>query len=628
LTPNGSDVGNYTDIGSDAAGDVIAVWDRYNGTSSHNIIEAAIRPAGGDFTVVPLATLPTANDQAYEPRVAVNANGDAIAVWRQYDGADNYIWAAIRPAGGSFGSAVPISGAGATDARVAIDASGGAAATWVRTTTNDIVEAAIRPAGGAFGSAVPLSPADDDSSQPTVAMNGAAAAAVAWRYLDSGNSGHYLVQADVIAPGDSFPATPTTISDTAHDGDSPALGIDASGNTTAIWDDYDGLGHTVASKVKPASGAWPSGSEPIGTDANGGEVLAVSPSGAAVAAWGIFDTGGHYPGGAAVRPPGGSFGPATTFTPSGQDTGSFDPAVNDNGDAVIVYRNDSDAGIRAVNRPAGGSFSDPHPLSAATNLDAHGPAVALDPLGNAAASWVEAQDDDFDSYRARVAGFDASPPTLSSVSIPDSGIAGNALLFSAAASDIWSPVSIGWGFSDGGAGAGSPLSHVFAAPGAYAATVTATDGVGNSTSQTKQLAISAPTQTANPTASANPDRVAPVISGMAVRPSKFRKRAKVAYGLSEAAKVTFKVERVLPGRKVGRRCAAPNHKNRSRKRCTRYVPMKGSLSQNGKAGANTLTLNRRFGGRNLPAGAYRLIARATDAAGNTAIKRVSFKIMR
>ena len=628
LSPNGSDAGYVTDIGSDAAGDVIAVWDRYDTANSHNIVEAAIRPAGGDFIVVPLATLGT-DDQAYDPRVAVNASGDAVAVWRQYNGADNYVWAAFRPAGGSFGSAVPISDAGATDPRVAIDASGGAVAVWLRSTTHDIVEAAVRPAGGSFGTAAPLSPSDDDSSAATVAMNGAGTAAVAWRYYDSGNTGQHVVQADVIGPGESFPTTPDTISDTSHDSDGPALGIDSSGNTTAIWDEYDGLGHTVVAKVKPAGTSWPSDGNPIGTDANGAEVLAVSASGAAVAAWGTYD-GTNYPGAAAVRPPGGNFGPATTFTPAGKDTGSFEPAVNDNGDAVIVYRDDSDFATSAVNRPAGGSFSDPHPLSAAGSLEAHGPAVTLDPFGNAAATWVEAQDDAFDSLRARAAGFDASPPTLSNVSIPDGGTAGSALLFSASASDIWSPVSIGWGFSDGGSGTNSPLSHVFAAPGAYAATVTATDGVGNSTSQTKQLAISAAPQTTvvpGPIPAAA-DTTAPGISGLSVKPAKFRKRAKVAYGLTEAAKVKVTVERALPGRKVGFRCAAPTKKNRGRKRCTRFKAVKGSLSQNGNAGANTLTLNRRFGGRNLPAGAYRLVVRATDAAGNATVKRVGFKIVR
>jgi hypothetical protein len=103
----------------------------------------------------------------------------------------------------------------------------------------------------------------------------------------------------------------------------------------------------------------------------------------------------------------------------------------------------------------------------------------------------------------------------------------------------------------------------------------------------------------------------------------------VSYRLSEAASVTFTVERSAPGRKVGRRCVKPSRRNRSRPRCTRYVRLRGSFSHRGQAGRNSFKFTGRLAGRKLRPGSYRLVAVARDAAGNaSAAKRVSFRIVR
>ena len=73
--------------------------------------------------------------------------------------------------------------------------------------------------------------------------------------------------------------------------------------------------------------------------------------------------------------------------------------------------------------------------------------------------------------------------------------------------------------------------------------------------------------------------------------------ATVSYTLSIAAIVRFTVNDVLSGRKQGHgktaRCVAPTHRNRNARRCKRVVTLRGSFSQTGKPGANSL----RFSGR-------------------------------
>jgi hypothetical protein len=628
LSPDGSEAANSTpDIASDGVGDVIAVWDRDVG-AGQAIIEAGIRPAGGGFSVTQIS----GDGSAHDAQIAMNESGEAVAVWWESHGSDNYVRAAIRPPGGVFGSPVTISGPGGQDPRIAINASGEAVAAWDRFTGNDIIEAAIRPAGGSFGSAAQLSLDGDNASSPTVAMNDSGVSAVAWGFHDS-NTGRDLIQGNIRAAGGSFPASPApdTISDTSADGFDPEVGVDAAGNTTAVYRQANASPpNAIEAKVRPANGPWPSESDLLQEGDAGDISLSVRPDGAAVVAWAFIydDNTSNYAVKAAVRASGESFGSAKTLGPLSGDSAGSDAAMNDNGDAVVIWReNTPDHLIHSNVRPAGGSFGGPQTLSASDSPGVNYPAASIDPFGNAAAVWGEKQAAD-SSSRARAAGFDASPPTLDMVSIPAIGSPGSALLFSATPHDIWSPVTTGWSFSDGGTASGNPVSHIFAAPGSYAATVTATDAVGNAASLMRNVSITAASVILQ-TPVVTPDRTAPGISGLALSPSRFRSKSTIKYTLSEAATVTFTIQRAAPGRKVGRRCVAPTKRNRSRKRCTRFVAVKGSLTQNGNVGANTLAFNRRIGGRKLAPGTYRLTAEAKDPAGNkSALTRVNFTIIK
>jgi hypothetical protein len=46
--------------------------------------------------------LSAAGQNAFNPEVAVDAQGNAIAVWRRFDGTNFIVQAAVRAAGGSF----------------------------------------------------------------------------------------------------------------------------------------------------------------------------------------------------------------------------------------------------------------------------------------------------------------------------------------------------------------------------------------------------------------------------------------------------------------------------------------------------------------------------------------------
>ncbi len=80
--------------------------------------------------------------------------------------------------------------------------------------------------------------------------------------------------------------------------------------------------------------------------------------------------------------------------------------------------------------------------------------------------------------------------------------------------------------------------------------------------------------------------------------------ASLTLTLSEAAKLSIKLERKSTGRKVGKSCVTATHANRKRKVCTRYTSVGSAVKKSGLNGANTLklatTVGPRAEGRQLP----------------------------
>jgi hypothetical protein len=139
--------------------------------------------------------------------------------------------------------------------------------------------------------------------------------------------------------------------------------------------------------------------------------------------------------------------------------------------------------------------------------------------------------------------------------------------------------------------------------------------------------------TAGPGAGTPP--AATSLTGLGLTPSRLRARrppgsraalgTTVRFRLSQAATVSFTVERLTAGRRLAnRRCVVPTRANRTRPRCTRMVTV-GTFTRAGRAGANTTRFDGRIGGRPLPPGAYRLTASA--GAGATSTARSAFTVL-
>jgi hypothetical protein len=95
--------------------------------------------------------------------------------------------------------------------------------------------------------------------------------------------------------------------------------------------------------------------------------------------------------------------------------------------------------------------------------------------------------------------------------------------------------------------------------------------------------------------------------------------SKVSFTLNQPATVRFTVTQRTKGHKVKRgkktACVKPTRKNRTGKRCTRTVTLKGSFTRDGVLGANSFHFTGRLRGRKLKPGRYRLVS--TPSVGGT-----------
>ena len=197
-----------------------------------------------------------------------------------------------------------------------------------------------------------------------------------------------------------------------------------------------------------------------------------------------------------------------------------------------------------------------------------------------------------------------------------------------------------WDFGDGTALAngGTNPTHAYAAAGKYTVTLSVKDasGCGSAQIYTGQSTVCPGGAAAAKTLSLD---TLPVITKLKVAPKKFlpkgvsgkskgKRGTKFKYRLNEQASVSFKIERKLPGRKVGGKCKKKTKGNARRAKCTLFRRL-GSRPAQGKAGANVLAFNGKLKGKPLRPGGYRLTAVATDSAqGRSVAATAAFKIRR
>ncbi|MFT4049174.1 MAG: PKD domain-containing protein [Solirubrobacterales bacterium] len=172
-----------------------------------------------------------------------------------------------------------------------------------------------------------------------------------------------------------------------------------------------------------------------------------------------------------------------------------------------------------------------------------------------------------------------------------------------------------WSFGDGAnsSGESAVAQHKFAKPGIYRVTLaTSNEGCGVATIFTGHTTVCNGSAAAAKTIAVD---TPPWITSLKVSPLRVNSRTKIRFKLTEAATLTFTVQRPTSGRSVGGVCKKQTAKNKKSKKCTRWVAVGKRFSARGKPRKiNSLKFTGRVKGRKLHKGSYRFSAVAKDKA--------------
>jgi hypothetical protein len=229
-----------TQAAMDARGDATAVWKHYDG--SHYVVESAYRPEQGEWGAATLVSQP--EEEGGNPHVAIDAKGDALVIWRGEDEGQDRVRAAYRSTGGSWSEPVDVSAEGerVESLRAAVDPDGNAIAAWSGSDGEvggwGIVHAAYRPAAGEWEEPVELSSEGGNGFPSDLVFDTAGDAAVVWERWDGVAN---TVQAAYKPAGEEWePAV--DLSEEGKQGmdavvvlDAPGDETAADGDATAIW---------------------------------------------------------------------------------------------------------------------------------------------------------------------------------------------------------------------------------------------------------------------------------------------------------------------------------------------------------------------------------------------------------
>ncbi|HMI81377.1 MAG TPA: glycosyl hydrolase, partial [Solirubrobacterales bacterium] len=246
-------------------GTATVVWSRFDGADS--VVQA--RRVGPDGTpAATTANLSAAGESAIQPRLEVDADGNATVVWNRFDGASWIVQTRRLSPAGTPGVVRDLSATGrsAAEPQLALGPEGEATVVWDRFDgTGFVVQARRLSATGAIASLpLNLSAAGADAAEPAVNVAPSGTATVLWSRFDGAN---FVVQGREVGAGGTLGVT-EGLSLPGRGASNPALAWGEDGTLATVWRRFDGGGDVVQAKTVPLPPPPPPDPEP---EPEGGE---------------------------------------------------------------------------------------------------------------------------------------------------------------------------------------------------------------------------------------------------------------------------------------------------------------------------------------------------------------------
>ena len=293
----GPDGASRPAVGASSAGEMTVAWT--SGDSLRGRVETITQPPGGSFGPVTVVS-GDIGLSSHLQSLAVGPNGDTLALFVR----EGVMTAAFRPAGGTFGPPEEIANAAPSFVRVAVNGDGDALALWLD--TEDGFVSAARPAGGPFEPAQLVNGGDAGFGAAGLGFDANGDAVAAWNDFDTVSRDSIFVTE---RPWGGAWSEPRSISGGQHAVSPPEVVTSPRGDVAVTW-----LSGEPFSPFRSADRVWFALRPPGG--AFGPPEVAIEGS-AAEPALALDGAGNAVVGGTssgelrlAARPAGGSFGPA------------------------------------------------------------------------------------------------------------------------------------------------------------------------------------------------------------------------------------------------------------------------------------------------------------------------------
>ncbi len=376
-----------------SSGHAVVVWRQHNGSNYDIYANRYIAATGWGVPEL----LDSGAGNAYDPQVSIDSSGNAIAVWRQYDGS-SVVYANRYDVAAGWGTAEVID-AGSGDSlspQIRVDNSGNAIAVWeYRTGPAAEIYANRYDAATGWGTPEVIDAGTGNAYDPQISIDSSGDVTAVWEQLSGLTSN---ISANRYAAGSW--GTAVSIEAGAGDSYNPQIGSDGSGNAIAVWQQYTGGSLDVYANRYDIATGWDT-AEVIGTGAAYTPQVSVDSSGNAIAVWEKYagSTSDIY---ANRYDAVSGWGTALMIEAAVGDSYSPQVSVDSNGNAIAVWEQyTGPTDDIYVNRyESGNGWSTAEPLELGTG-SAYSPQVGVDGSGNAIAVWVQDSETTSDIYANR-----------------------------------------------------------------------------------------------------------------------------------------------------------------------------------------------------------------------------------
>jgi len=403
ISPDGQNA-DYPQVAMDDNGNAVIVWRQFDG-SNFQIFKSEYRSGTWTHPASLSDNISPDGQDAYDPQVAMDDNGNAIIVWSQSDGSNYQIFKSEYRSGtwthpASLTDNISPDGQDASSPQVAMDDNGNAVIVWSQydgSINYQIFKSEYRSGAWTHPASLSdnISPDGQSAFNPQVAMDDNENVVIVWRQSD-GNDISQIFKSEYRSGSWTHPASLSdNISPDGQDARYPQVAMDDNGNAVIVWRQY---GQIFKSEYRSGSWTHPASlSDNISPDGQSAfnPQVAMDDNGNAVIVWRQFD-GSNYQIFKSEYRSGSWAHPASlsdNISPDGYD--AYDPqvAMDDNGNAVIVwYQSDGSYSQIFKSEYRAGSWA--HPASLTDNISPDGqhayePQVAMDDNGNAVIVWTQ-----------------------------------------------------------------------------------------------------------------------------------------------------------------------------------------------------------------------------------------------